>query len=110
MRVSGLNLSIVALLIATCMVWAEPSAETSESKLATLKKNCLLMKKTKSTCACIAKNIDRKFKDRTLSDQQLSDVVEVFRAPVIDSRLDYMADLIAGIEFHCMENPNYSGQ
>ena len=108
MRVSGWKLSLIAACLATFTAWADATSNTPESQIATMKKNCLRAKKAKGVCSCVVKNIDAKFKNGRLSDQQLSDAVAVLKGSVSDTRLDYMADLIAGLEFHCMENSNYS--
>lgn len=84
------------------------AGETSESSFSVLKKSCQRIK-NKSVCGCVAKNLDVKFKAGRISDQQVNDAAEVYKGSR-DPRLDYMADLIAGLEFHCLENSNYSGE
>lgn len=114
MQMSYARISLVTLLTLSTLAHADDSSPNPESKLIEIRKSCVAQKKAKPMCACVAKVLRAKFGSRQLSDQQLSDAVTVMKntKPGADdvNRLDYMADLITGLEYHCLENSNYSGE
>lgn len=105
---------MLTLLLVGGRALAADQTDTPEGKFAAMRKLCVHQNKPRAACACVVKNIDTKFKNGQFSDQQLSDALAVFRkikpAEEEASRVDAMADLIAGLEFHCVENSNYSGE
>lgn len=110
MRMSCLHSILLTLLISSSTSFA---GESPEASFASMKRNCLRQGKSKSACSCVIKNIDRNFKNGKFTEQQLGDAVSVFKNTAMninsDPRVDAMADLIAGLEFHCIENSNYLG-
>ena len=104
----------MTFLILSLGAWAEDSSQNSEQKFVEMRKTCVAQKKPKAMCHCVVKILDDKFRNGQFTNQQVSDALTVMRniKPTGDeaSRVDAMADLTTGLEFHCMENPNYSGE
>src|SRR4051812_27645692 len=101
-----MKMSYALLALLTLVVWGS-FTPADENKFATIQKICRKQKKSAPACGCIVKNLRDKFRNGKLSDQQLIDAVAVYQTPA--SAADYMADLITGLEYHCVENSNYSG-
>lgn len=113
MKMSYAGKALVTLAIAGSLASADDSSQNSENLLAAIRKICVSQKKSPPMCGCVVKNLNEKFRNGHLSDQQLRDALTVskkYTPPAEEAnRLDYMADLITGLEYHCVENSNYSG-
>jgi hypothetical protein len=81
----------------------EPSAENNLNEI---RKLCVHDKKPKDVCGCLVKNLDNKFHNGQFGEKQLGDAVAA--AKHLPDAPDYVADLMTGLEYHCMENTNYS--
>src|SRR4051794_26419573 len=92
------------VIFSTLGIWAhaDDSPRTSEEKLADIRKLCVRDKKPKDVCGCLVRNLSTKFRNNSFTEKQLSDAVLV--AKHSSEAPDYVADLMTGIEYHCMEN------
>ncbi|MGZ3722248.1 MAG: hypothetical protein ACXVA9_04920 [Bdellovibrionales bacterium] len=100
------RISLVIFTIVGVLAHADDSSQNSENKLAEIRKLCARDKKPRDVCGCRVKNLSIKFKNDQFSEKQLSDAVLV--AKHSSDAPDYVADLMTGIEYHCMENSNYT--
>jgi hypothetical protein len=86
--------------------FALADVSSPENNLDEIRRLCLHDKKPKDVCGCLVKNLGNKFHNGQFGEKQLVDAVAAAKhqpdAP------DYVADLMTGVEYHCMENPNYS--
>lgn len=105
MKKSYLSL-MVALLLGLC-AHAQTSDANPENKLDEIRNICEAHRKPHEMCNCLVKNLSSKIKDGQFSDHQLVDAI--LAAHGSSAAPDYMADLMTGLEYHCMENPNYAG-
>jgi hypothetical protein len=105
MKKSYLSLMVVLLLGLPAL--ADTSDTNSENKLDEIRSICESHRKPHEMCVCLVKNLSNKIKDGQFSDHQLVDAI--LAAHGSSAAPDYMADLMTGLEYHCMENANYSG-
>lgn len=98
-------LGLVVFFFLTVTVQAEANA-SPENNLDEIRKLCAHDKKPKNVCGCLVRNIRTKFHNGQFGEKQLGDAVLAARH--LPDAPDYVADLMTGIEYHCMENSNYS--
>ena len=96
----------VLFLLVSQLSLADDSASSPENKFNEILKICTSKKKSLSVCECVVKNLSTKQRNGVFGESQLDGAVKAARgAP---DAPDYMADLMAGLEYHCLENSNYS--
>jgi hypothetical protein len=106
MRKSVVRIGCVLLMLVSHSLLADDLASNAENKFNEILKICNTRKKNLSVCECVVKNLGIKQRNGVFSETQLSDAVKAAQGG--PDAPDYMADLMAGLEFHCLENPNYS--
>jgi hypothetical protein len=106
MKKNFARISLVIFAILGALAHSDDSPKNAENKLAEIRKLCAHDKKSKEVCGCLVKNLSNKFKNDQFSEKQLGDAVLV--AQHSPDAPDYVADLMTGIEYHCIENSNYS--
>jgi hypothetical protein len=93
--------------------WAGTEVPPAKSrKLAQVKMECS-KQQAQPVCGCVTKNISSKVDRGQFNQEQLDDAVTVmkklrFMGEIFVPRLESMADLLVGLEYHCQKNPNYS--
>lgn len=105
----------IGLALTACFAARAVTPAMSQNKTADLGKVCLSQKKPRALCSCIARNVARKIHNKDYSAEQFATLVLVMqnRKPAgEENALDYdtMADFLAGLEYHCQENPKYSAE
>ena len=106
MKKSVLVLGCVLFILVSQSLLADESASSPENKFNEILKICTAKKKTLSVCECVVKNLGLKQRNGMFSENQLNDAVKAAQAS--PDTPDYMADLMTGLEFHCLQNSNYS--
>jgi hypothetical protein len=97
---------ICFILFLSLGAFARADVSSPENNLDEIRKLCAHDKKSKDVCGCLVKNLGTKFHNGQFGEKQLGDAVAA--AKHLPDAPDYVADLMTGIEYHCMENPNYS--
>lgn len=88
----------------------------ASEKVANFEKTCLEIKKKASLCRCLWANVERKLASQELTAEQIPVAVQALKGqPPEDpdansTAYDNVADLLAGLEPHCLKNPKYSGE
>jgi hypothetical protein len=105
---------VVKVVLTLCLAWSGFAAAASITA-ANLEKACRAQKKSRALCACVVKNIEARLKNKDFSEEQAGDIERVLanvsvRDEEKSGSYDAMADFVAGLEFHCRENPKYSGE
>ena len=99
------------MMISPLISAAELSAEDAK-KLEKFESTRVSNKKKKSVCRCMAANVKKRVLTRDIDAARLSAAVLIAakREPDSDEKPSYydaLADFIAGLEYHCGENPKY---
>jgi hypothetical protein len=97
--------SIVLFMVVGAYAYADDFYANSENKFGEILGVCE-QTKTRSVCGCVVKNLDTKFRNGQFGEPQLNDALMAVKGS--PAAADYMADLMTGLEFHCIENSNYS--
>ena len=96
------------MMLPLAVTAAEKSAD-----LAAFQKACLGAKKKAGLCRCLSSNVERKIASQEITADQLPLAIQAVKNEVPDAEsnttsYDHVADLLAGLEPHCLKNANYS--
>ena len=105
MKKSLAALGCMLFILVSQPLFADDSAYSTDNKFNEILKICTTKKKTLSVCECVVKNLGIKQRNGMFTENQLSDAVKAAQGAA--DAPDYMADLMAGLEYHCLENSNY---
>jgi len=106
MKKSFLAIGCMLFIVVSQSLFADDTANSADNKFNEILKICTTKKKTLSVCECVVKNLGIKQRNGMFGENQLSDAVKAAQGAA--DAPDYMADLMAGLEYHCLENSNYS--
>jgi hypothetical protein len=109
-----LFLASLILMTSSSLSAAELTAEDAK-KLEKFERACESSKKKKAVCRCISSNVKKRVLSRDIDAARLESAIQIAakRDPDSDEKPSYydaLADYIAGIEYHCQENPKYQSQ